>query len=59
MTYEEFAIDIFIEDQNCKGMDIEEIKDIITETPFAKIEKFLINAGYDLFEMYYMDYGRV
>jgi hypothetical protein len=59
MTYEQFVIDVFKEDQNCKGMDMEEIEDIITETPFKQIEKFLTKSGYDLNDMYYMDYGRV
>ena len=50
MTYEEYVIDAFIEHHNCLGMDIEEAEDIVKETPFHKIEKWLTKIGYDLNE---------
>lgn len=55
MTYEQYLLDIFRDDHDCKGMDIEEINDIIEETPFNQIEKYLINQGYSLREMYNND----
>jgi hypothetical protein len=55
MTYQEYVLDVFIEDQSAMGMDTEEIQDIIQEYPFIKIEKWLIKKGYDLTEMYNND----
>jgi hypothetical protein len=42
------AKEIFIEDQNCMGLALEEAEDIFNETPFPQIEKFLKKSGYDL-----------
>lgn len=50
MTYQQYVIDVFIEHHNCMGMDIEEIRDIIKETKFSRIEKWLTRNGYDLNE---------
>jgi hypothetical protein len=55
MTYQEYVYDVFAEDQSAMGLDNEEIKDIIQETPFSKIEKWLTRKGYDLNEMYSTD----
>jgi uncharacterized protein YcgL (UPF0745 family) len=55
MTYQEYVIDIFKEDQNCMGLDLEEIEDIIQEVTFDKIEKYLTKQGYNLNEIYKND----
>jgi hypothetical protein len=55
MNYQEFVLDIFKEDQNCMGLDLEEIEDIIQEVTFNQIEKYLTKQGYDLKEMYEND----
>jgi hypothetical protein len=47
-SYQEFVRDTFIEDQIAYGLDVEEAADLFSETPFHKIEKFLIKSGYDL-----------
>lgn len=51
MTYEERVLDVFKEHHNCMGMDEEEIQDIISETSFSRIEKWLSAVGYDLSEV--------
>lgn len=53
MSYKENIKEIFIEHQNCMGQSIEEAEDIFNETPFAKIEKWLLKNGYDLGENNY------
>jgi predicted P-loop ATPase len=55
MTYEKYVIEIFADDQDCMGMDSDEIQDIIEETPFSQIEKYLTKKGYSLREMYNND----
>jgi hypothetical protein len=55
MTYQEYVYDVFKEDQNCQGVSLEEIEDIIEETSFNTIEKFLTKRGYDLTGMYEND----
>jgi hypothetical protein len=55
MTYEQYVIDTFRDDQDCMGMDSEEITDIIQETPFKQLEKYLTKKGYNLTEMYNND----
>jgi hypothetical protein len=51
MTYQERVLDVFTEHHSCMGMDQEEIQDIISETPFNKIKKWLDRNGYDLSEI--------
>lgn len=48
--YQVKVLDIFAEHHNCLGMDQDEIQDMIAETPFASIEKWLQVIGYDLDE---------
>jgi hypothetical protein len=55
MTYEQYVLDTFADDQDCMGMSEDEINDIIEETPFSQIEKYLIRKGYNLIEMYEND----
>jgi hypothetical protein len=55
MDYQEYVLDVFMEDQNSMGLDLEEIQDIIEETPFTSIEKWLLNQGYELWNMYLND----
>lgn len=50
MNYQLKVIDIFAEHHNCMGMDEEEIRDLILETSFNRIEKWLTAIGYDLDE---------
>lgn len=52
MTYKQYVYDTFAEHHNCMGMDLEEINDLINETEFNQIEKWLTKAGYDLNEYY-------
>jgi ADP-dependent phosphofructokinase/glucokinase len=52
MTYEQYVLDVFAEHHNSMGLDEEEINDIISETPFSQLEKWLIKIGYDLQEYY-------
>jgi hypothetical protein len=54
MTYEQYVLDTFKEDQGAYGLCMDEIEDIIQETPFSKIEKFL-SKRYNLNEMYEND----
>ena len=56
MTYQEYVLDVFAEDQSAMGLDLEEIRDIIEENTFCRIEKWLTMKGYDLQEMYDNDY---
>jgi hypothetical protein len=55
MTYQEYVLDVFAEDQSAMGLCGEEIQDIIDENSFSSIEKWLIKKGYDLDEMYNND----
>jgi hypothetical protein len=55
MSYEQYVLEVFADDQDCMGMDSEEITDIIQETPFNQIEKYLTKKGYNLTEMYNND----
>jgi hypothetical protein len=55
MTYQEYCLQVFREDHDCKGMSTEEIEDIIEENSFRSIEKYLIKEGYNLQEMYESD----
>jgi hypothetical protein len=55
MTYEEYVLEVFREDQNCLGYDLEEINDIIEEATVSQIEKFLLTKGYNLKLMYNND----
>jgi hypothetical protein len=55
MTYQEYVLDVFAEDQSAMGLCGEEIQDIIEENSFSSIEKWLIKKGYDLSEMYNND----
>lgn len=48
MTYKEYVLEVFVEDQAAYGTCTEELNDIIEETPFKQIEKFLKKSGYDL-----------
>lgn len=48
MSYEQWVKDVFVEHQNCLGMDCEEAEEIYEETDFHKIEKWLQKRGYDL-----------
>ncbi|WP_161805228.1 hypothetical protein [Sporosarcina globispora] len=50
MTYEEYVLDVFTEHHLSVGQDLEEIKDVIREASFKKIEKWLTKIGYDLNE---------
>lgn len=45
---EELVKDIFLEHQNCMGMDLEEATDIYEDTPFPQIERFLLKQGYEI-----------
>jgi hypothetical protein len=55
MTYQEYVLQVFREDHDCKGMSEEEIEDIIEENSFRSIEKYLCKEGYNLHEMYEND----
>jgi hypothetical protein len=55
MSYEEYVIDVFREDQSAYGLCEEEISDILEETPFKKIERWL-SKRYDIRDMYANDY---
>jgi hypothetical protein len=55
MTYQEYVLDVFAEDQSAMGLCEDEIQDIIEENSFSSIEKFLKKKGYDLSEMYNND----
>lgn len=52
MTYQEYVIDVFKEHHVSLGMDQEEVNDLIEETGFARMEKWLKAVGYDLNEYY-------
>ncbi|MGD6876839.1 hypothetical protein [Bacillus infantis] len=52
MTYKEYVLDVFKEHHNSGGMDMGEIEDLISESSFDKIEKWLSKNGYDLNEYY-------
>jgi hypothetical protein len=56
MNYQEYVLQVFREDHDCKGISTEEIEDIIEENSFSSIEKYLLKQGYDLKEMYENDY---
>ena len=51
MTYEAYVLEVFKDDQNCQGVGMDEIDDIIEETPFPRIERFLARR-YDLITMF-------
>jgi hypothetical protein len=55
MSYQEYVIDIFKEDQGAYGLCEEEIADILEETPFKKIERF-VSKRYDIRDMYQADF---
>jgi hypothetical protein len=52
MTYQVYVLELFKEHHLNGGMDIEEIEDLIFESRFDQIEKWLIKNGYNLNEYY-------
>jgi hypothetical protein len=56
MTYENYVLSVLRNHYDDLGLDDQEIEDFIQETPFSKIESFLIKIGYDLTGMYSNDY---
>ncbi|WP_156187460.1 hypothetical protein [Peribacillus loiseleuriae] len=52
MAYQEYVYEVFRDHHDCMGMDEEEISELIEETSFAQIEKWLTKSGYDLNEYY-------
>lgn len=54
MTYEAYVLSVFEEDQSAYGVGMDEISDLIEETPFEQIERFLAKR-YDLRDMYAID----
>jgi hypothetical protein len=55
VTYEQYVLDVFADHHDCMGLCSEEITDLINETPFSKLERWLTKRGYDLKEMYEND----
>lgn len=54
--YQCYVLEVFKEDHAAKGMDLEEIEDIIQESDFSQIERWLKRQGYELLEMYRNDF---
>ena len=52
MTYKEYVYNVFIDHHLDSGLDTEEIQDIIEDSNFEQIERWLIKNGYDLEEYY-------
>ncbi|WP_179123903.1 hypothetical protein [Paraliobacillus ryukyuensis] len=52
MSYKDYVLNVFIEDQNAMGKSIDDIEQIIKVTKFERIEKWLTKMGYDLNEYY-------
>lgn len=48
MKYQEYVIEVFRDHHDCIGVSSEEIDDMINETSFDVIEKWLQQSGYDL-----------
>jgi hypothetical protein len=55
MTYEQYVLEVFRDHNDCIGVSVEETDDLINESTFAKIERWLIKQGYNLSEMYEND----
>lgn len=55
MLYKEYVNDIFVEDQDCRGVSMDEIQDMLEESTFEQREKWLLKQGYDLVNQYYWD----
>jgi hypothetical protein len=54
MTYQQYVLEVFRDHHDCMGMDSDEIEDLIQETSFSSIERWLTKTGYDLTEYQYV-----
>lgn len=48
MGYQEYVLEVFRDHHDCIGASSEEIDDMINETSFEAIEKWLQQSGYNL-----------
>lgn len=48
MNYQKYVQDVFLEHQNCMGVDLQEAQDQLEENSFKRIENWLYKVGYDL-----------
>ena len=46
MTYEKYVDEVFIEEHNCLGLDMEEIEELIEDSTWEQRHKWLKKIGY-------------